>query len=71
MAKKKLITLAKELEFETELEYFQYIFDSYFNGNLSQCKRLFAEMKREDQKSFVSYCKGFNWMAYECFFKLL
>lgn len=71
MAKKKLITLAREMEKETETEYFDYIIDSYFNGQFSQCRKLFVEMKKEDQKNFVSYCKDANWLSYEYFFKLL
>lgn len=32
MAKKKLITLAKELDFKTEQEYFDYMIDTHING---------------------------------------
>ena len=46
MAKKKLLTLAKELEFTTEQEYFEYLIDSYINGCFSQCKNLFNEMSK-------------------------
>ena len=56
--KKKLITLAKELDFSTESEYFDYLIDSHINGNFSQCRKLFAEMRKEDQKKLVRYCDG-------------
>ncbi len=67
MAKKKLITLAREMERETESEYFDYMVDTYFNGQFSQCRRLFNEMKKSDQKAFVTYCKDneyFNLLDY-------
>lgn len=51
--KKKLITLAKELDFTTENEYFDYLIDCYMNGNFSSCRRLFADMKKEDQKRAI------------------
>ena len=55
---KKLITLAKELDFTTELEYYQYCLDSYVNGNKSQCKELFKAMKPEDRKGLLKYLDG-------------
>jgi len=48
--------LAKELDFTTENEYFDYLIDSHINGNFSSCKRLFAEMRKEDQKRLIEYC---------------
>lgn len=53
--KKKLITLAKELDFTTETEYFNYLIECHINGNFTSCKRLFAEMKKEDQKRAIKY----------------
>lgn len=53
--KKKLITLAKECDFKTENEYLDYLIDSHINGNFSQCRSLFAEMKKDDQKKFIVY----------------
>jgi len=55
MAKKKLITLAKELDFTTEHEYFDYIIESEINGQMSQVKELIQDMKKEDQKDFILY----------------
>lgn len=56
MSKKKLLTLAKELEFNHEYEYFDYCIDSYINGNRSQCRDLFAAMRKDDQKAFLTEC---------------
>lgn len=70
MAKKKLITLAREMEKETEVEYFDYLIDTYIIGNFSQCKRLFNEMKKSDQKDFLTYCKGYL-EIHEYYFNLL
>ena len=55
---KALIKLAKELDFNNELEYFDYCIDSHINGNFTQCKRLFKDMKKEDRKLFISYLNG-------------
>lgn len=52
--KKKLITLAKELDFTTENEYFDYLIDCYMNGNFSSCRRLFADMKKKTRKELLT-----------------
>ena len=58
MAKKKLLTLAKELDFNQEFEYFDYCIDSFINGNRSQCRKLFNDMKHEDKKDLITHCKN-------------
>ena len=54
----KLITLAKRLDFTTETDYFDYCINSWFNGNFSQCKDLFAAMSKADKKGLINYIKG-------------
>ena len=56
--KKLLKTLAKELEFTQEIEYFDYCIDSHINGNFSQCRELFNAMRKEDKKAFINYLNG-------------
>jgi len=68
--KKKLITLARELDFSTETEHMDYLIDCHINGNFTQCRRLFAEMRREDQKKLLYHCAGFS-RTYEFYFELL
>ncbi len=53
----KLLTLAKKLDFTTELQYFDYCLDSYINGNFTQCRELFKAMNREDKKGLIDYLK--------------
>ena len=53
--KKKLITLAKGLDFTNGFEYFDYLIDSHYNGQFSQCKELFNAMRKDDQKHFLNY----------------
>lgn len=53
MAKKYAETLAREYDFTTKFEYFDYIIDSLINGNRSQVKDLFNQMKGTDQKEFL------------------
>lgn len=56
--KKKLLTLAKGLDFETESDYFEYCIDSHINGNFTQCERLFEDMRQQDKKVFLNYMNG-------------
>lgn len=56
--KKKLITLAKELDFKTEHEYYDYMIETHINGQFTQCRNLFDAMKKEDQKSFLVYTRS-------------
>jgi hypothetical protein len=45
--------LAKDYDFETESEYFDYIIESYINGQPQQCKELFLQMAKDDQSKFL------------------
>lgn len=55
---KSIIKLAKELDFKTEIEYFDYLIESHVNGNFTQCKNLFKEIGKEDKKVFLNYLNG-------------
>ena len=46
--------LAKEYDFNTKEEYFNYIVSSLINGNRSQVKTLFLQMEASDQKEFLN-----------------
>jgi ferritin-like protein len=52
---KKLITLAKELEFETTDQYYYYILETKINGQSQQVRKLFNEMKKDDKLHFLNY----------------
>ena len=52
---KKLLTLAKELEFKTAEQYFEYCIESHINGQLQQCKDLFNAMNKADKKQCLNY----------------
>ena len=54
MSKKKLLTLAKELDFTAEWQYYQYIIDSWYNGQKTQALKLYNQMKKEDRKEFLN-----------------
>jgi len=58
--KKKLLTLAKGLDFQTESEYFDYCIDSFINGNFTQCRKLFNDMRKQDRKELVNYIHSMN-----------
>lgn len=57
---KKLITLAKELDFSNEIEYFEYLVDSLINGNRQQAKNLYKAMKKDDRKRFFEYLEEYE-----------
>jgi len=70
----KLLTLAKQLEFKTEIEYFDYCINSWFNGNFSQCKDLFNAMTKKDRKSLIEYigdCYDYKHGVYFFYLNLL
>ncbi len=49
--------LAKDYEFNTAEEYYQYIIDSLINGNREQMKDLFLKMEDYDKERFlVDFC---------------
>jgi hypothetical protein len=52
---KSLQRLAKDLDFNEDVDYFDYCMLSYINGQMTQCKTLFAQMKREDRKGLLQY----------------
>ena len=51
--KKYAETLAREYDFETKEEYFDYIVESLINGQRQQVRKLFNQMKAYDQKEFL------------------
>ncbi len=51
--KDHLLDLAKGLDFDSEIQYFDYIVGSLINGQRQQVKKLFAAMLIEDQKEFL------------------
>lgn len=49
--------LAKEYDFNSAEEYYQYIIDSVSNGQRQQAKDLFGRMENYDKERFlVDYC---------------
>lgn len=70
---KKALTLAKELDFKTVEQYFEYCIESYINGNKEQCKKLFFDMKQEDKKLLLKYIiANYNYCDwYKFYFDLL
>lgn len=61
MSRKYAETLAKEYEFETKEDYYNYIVESLINGNRSQVRSLFNQMKGCDQQEFLN-----NYLEEDC-----
>ena len=55
---KPIKTLYKALDFNSEIEYYDYLINSHQNGNFSQCRKLFTDMQVKDRKSFLVYLSG-------------
>jgi len=53
MAKKYAETLAKEYDFETKEDYYNYIVESLINGQRQQVRDLFNAMRKSDQQEFL------------------
>ena len=54
MKRKYAEDLAKDYDFETRDDYFNYIVDSLVNGQRQQVRNLFNQMKSEDQREFLN-----------------
>jgi len=52
---KQLKTLAKEFDFNYISDYYEYIIESYINGNFSQVRKLFLNIKKSQRELFISY----------------
>lgn len=52
--KKYAEDLAKEYDFETKEQYFQYIIESLINGQRQQVKDLFLEMHKYSKLEFLN-----------------
>lgn len=52
MVSQKTIT---SLDFKTLEEYYQYILDSYINGNLMQVENLITEFSKNQKKDFITW----------------
>lgn len=73
---KSLNTLAKQLEFKRDIEYWDYCITSYANGQFTQCRKLFFAMKKADRKGLLDYISGcYDYPeqtdVYQFYFKLL
>ena len=67
MSKKYAETLAKEYDFQTKEQYFDYIVESLINGQRQQVKDLFNQMKKSDQQEFlIDYLKDDNSYKTSC-----
>ena len=55
-----VLKLAKELGFETQEEYFEYIVESRINGNRKQARELFSKLSDGMQGEKASF---WNWLG--------
>ena len=55
---KHTLKLAQKLDFTQEVEYFDYLINSYYNGQFTQCRNLFFKMKPSGRLDFFKYLRG-------------
>jgi len=72
MKTKTIKQLAKQLDFSTQSEMYEYFISCHVNGNFSQCRSLFSELTKQAKKDVLSYLleSGFN-KEYNYYFNLL
>jgi hypothetical protein len=52
---KTMKQLVKDYDFDHQINYYDMVIDSFFNGQMSQCKDQFNEMDNSGKKEFMSY----------------
>lgn len=52
-ANDKMKKCVKDMDFQTETEYYQYIIDSFLNGQQQQAHRLFIDMPVFNRKDMI------------------
>jgi hypothetical protein len=60
IARRQLINLAKELDFESQHEYYDYIIDSMTNGQRQQARNLYRDLLKDDKERFLIYLSHFS-----------
>lgn len=56
-AQDKMESLYKALDFNSKEEYFNYCADSYINGQMSQCRKLFSNLPHEYKHELIEYLR--------------
>lgn len=49
------LQLSKRLEFKTEDELFNYLTETYYNGQFTQAKSLFHSLNPQSRKAYIRY----------------
>ena len=62
--RKKVLTLAKELGYHSVGEYYEYMVETFLNGNKQSCRELFNEMRPDDKKEFLRKLKDKDFICY-------
>ena len=60
---RKQIKILKDLDFKNMEEYFNYIIDSSYNGQLSQIKDLYNNLNKNNKRQFFFYCSNNGYLA--------
>lgn len=70
---KTTIKLAEDIDFSTVDQLFEYMVETYINGQFTPCKNLFFELTKECRKSFLIWCNvnEIDSKVYNFYFNLL
>ncbi len=56
MSKRRGKTVAQQCRYYEVENIFDYMVETYINGNSSTLKRLYKELNREARRQFIEYC---------------
>ncbi|MFI3290193.1 MAG: hypothetical protein R3Y66_08700 [Rikenellaceae bacterium] len=56
MSKRRAKTVAQQCKHYEVENIFDYMFETYINGNVSHLKELYKELNRDSKKLFIEYC---------------
>lgn len=54
---KKILKAAKELDFTSDQQLYEYIIDSWYNGNFNQCEKLFNGLPRDNKHELIRHIR--------------
>lgn len=60
--------LAKKLDLDTPQELYNYLFESWFNGQFEQAGELFRSLNRDDKYEFLAYLFDYGNPSVQRFF---
>lgn len=55
--KKKILKAAKDLDFTNNKQLYEYMIDTYYNGQFSQLRKLWDKLPNENKHELITYVR--------------